>query len=47
MGPADSSRTHHALADNGASQRVADKIGLLPAGENVLHGHCQLVYRLD
>jgi RimJ/RimL family protein N-acetyltransferase len=34
-------------ADNGASQRVADKIGLLPAGETVLHDYRQLVYRLD
>ena len=34
-------------ADNGASQRVADKIGLKPAGETVLHGYRQLVYRLD
>ena len=34
-------------ADNGASQRVADKVGLRPAGETVLHGYRQLVYRLD
>ena len=34
-------------ANNGASRRVADKIGLLPAGETVLHGYRQLVYRLD
>ncbi len=34
-------------ADNGASQRVADKIGLLPAGETVLHGYRQLVYRYE
>jgi RimJ/RimL family protein N-acetyltransferase len=34
-------------ADNGASQRVADKVGLRPAGETVLHGYRHLVYRLD
>jgi RimJ/RimL family protein N-acetyltransferase len=34
-------------ADNRASQRVADKVGLRPAGETVLHGYRQLVYRLD
>jgi RimJ/RimL family protein N-acetyltransferase len=34
-------------ADNAASQRVADKVGLRPAGETVLHGYRQLVYRLD
>jgi RimJ/RimL family protein N-acetyltransferase len=33
--------------DNQASRRVADKVGLLPAGETVLHGYRQLVYRLD
>jgi hypothetical protein len=26
---------------------VADKVGLKPAGETVLHGYRQLVYRLD
>ncbi|MBY0320357.1 MAG: GNAT family N-acetyltransferase [Reyranella sp.] len=34
-------------ADNQASRRVADKVGLLPAGETELHGYRQLVYRLD
>ena len=34
-------------ADNQASRRVAAKLGLLPAGETVLHGYRQLVYRLD
>ncbi len=34
-------------ADNGASRRVADKVGLKPAGETELHGYRQLVYRLD
>ena len=34
-------------ADNQASRRVADKVGLKPAGETVLHGYRQLVYRLD
>ncbi|MPZ31609.1 MAG: GNAT family N-acetyltransferase [Rhodospirillales bacterium] len=34
-------------ADNQASQRVADKVGLRPAGETVLHGYRQRVYRLD
>jgi RimJ/RimL family protein N-acetyltransferase len=34
-------------AGNRASRRVADKIGLQPAGETVLHGLPQLVYRLD
>ena len=34
-------------ADNEASRRVADKIGLMPAGETVRHGYRQLLYRLD
>lgn len=34
-------------ADNGASRRVADKVGLKPAGETALHGYRQLVYRMD
>jgi RimJ/RimL family protein N-acetyltransferase len=34
-------------AGNQASRRVADKIGLQPAGETVLHGLPQLTYRLD
>jgi len=34
-------------AGNRASRRVAEKIGLLPTGEAVLHGYRQLVYRLD
>jgi|SRR5262245_10706557 len=34
-------------AGNRASRRVAEKIGLQPAGETVLHGLPQLVYRLD
>ena len=34
-------------ADNQASRRVADKVGLLPVGETELHGYRQLVYHLD
>lgn len=34
-------------ADNQASRRVADKVGLRPAGETELNGYRQLVYRLD
>jgi RimJ/RimL family protein N-acetyltransferase len=34
-------------ADNAASRRVAEKVGLKPAGETLLHGYRQLVYRLD
>jgi RimJ/RimL family protein N-acetyltransferase len=34
-------------ADNRASRRVADKVGLKLAGETELHGYRQLVYRLD
>jgi RimJ/RimL family protein N-acetyltransferase len=34
-------------ADNEASRRVADKLGLKPAGETALHGYRQLVYRTD
>jgi RimJ/RimL family protein N-acetyltransferase len=34
-------------ADNQGSRRVAEKVGLLPAGETVLRGYRQLVYRLD
>ena len=34
-------------AGNGASRRVAEKMGLLPAGETVLNDLPQLLYRLD
>jgi len=34
-------------AGNRASRRVAEKNGLQPTGETVLHGLPQLVYRLD
>ena len=34
-------------AGNRASRRVAEKMGLQPAGETVLHGLPQLFYRLD
>jgi hypothetical protein len=44
LGSAPSSFIH---AANGASGRVADKTGPMPAGETVLHGCRQLVYRLD
>ena len=33
--------------DNAASQGVARKLGLHPAGETHMHGSRQLVYRLD
>ena len=34
-------------AGNAASRRVAEKMGLQPAGETELHGLPQLLYRLD
>jgi len=34
-------------AGNGASRRLAEKIGLQPAGEALLNGLPQLLYRLD
>jgi RimJ/RimL family protein N-acetyltransferase len=34
-------------AGNQASRRVAEKMGLQPAGETLLHGLPQLLYRLD
>ena len=34
-------------AGNRASRRVAEKMGLQPAGETLLHGLPQLLYRLD